>query len=57
MMIDYVLREGRRASVGNGSVRISLSDFFVGELGGLEVAPCGPVGVERWTALGTSNGS
>lgn len=40
-------------SVGNGSVRISRSDFFVGELGAFEVV----VGEERWAALGTSNGS
>lgn len=64
MMINYVLREGRRVSVGNGSVRSSLSDFLVGELGALlivvVVIPCDPVdnkGGERCTELGTSTGS
>lgn len=43
MTINYVLRGGRRWSVGNGSLRNSLSDFFVGEVGTLWVGECDPV--------------
>ena len=64
MMIDYVLREGRRASVGKGSLRSPLSDFLVGELGAFDVVvvvvacdPVGNKGGERCTELGTSTGS
>ncbi len=46
MTIYYVLRGGRRVSVGNGSLRNSLSDFFVGDEGPLRVGDCDPVGKE-----------
>ena len=46
MTICYVLRGGRRVSVGNGSFRNSLRDFFVGEVGPLRLGDCDPVGNE-----------
>lgn len=43
MTIDYVLRGGRRESVGNGSLRNSFSDFFVGDEGPFDVEEGDPV--------------
>lgn len=43
MIINYVLRGGRRGSVGNGSLRKLFSDFFVGDEGPLKSGDCGPV--------------
>jgi hypothetical protein len=47
MTIYYVLRGGRRASVGNASLRSSLSDFFVGDVGPLRIGDGDPVDKER----------
>jgi hypothetical protein len=60
MTIDYVLRGGRRARVGNGSLRNSLSDFFVGDEGPLRVGDCDPLveeSEERCTLVVTRTGS
>jgi len=60
MTIYYVLRGGRRASVGNASLRSSLSDFFVGDVGPLQVGDCDPVvkeNGERCTLVVTRTGS
>jgi hypothetical protein len=60
MTIYYVLRGGRRARVGNGSLRNSFKDFFVGDVGTLRVEECDPVVKEigeRCTLVGTRTGS
>ena len=46
MTINYVLREGRRGSVGNGSLRKSFNDFLIGDVGGFIFVDCDPVGME-----------
>jgi hypothetical protein len=60
MTIYYVLRGGRRASVGNASLRSSLSDFFVGDVGPLRIGDGDPVDKERgerWTVVVARTGS
>jgi hypothetical protein len=60
MTVNYVLRGGRRCSVGNGSWRKSLSDFLVGEVDPLRVGDCGPVveeSGERCTLVAPRTGS